>query len=72
MIWKGVATHAPSKNTLVVEVFPGRAEVEYPKVSTMPRSEKTLSIVAAVSVEPFKACRWIAHNNKLISDICKV
>jgi hypothetical protein len=72
MVWKGVAAHPPSENTIIIGILPERAEVEYPKVSTMPRSKKTLSILASISVEAFKANRWITHNNDLISYICKV
>ena len=72
MIWKGVAAHPPSKNAFVVKVLPEWTKVEYPKVVTMPGSKKTLSVLPSVSVEAFKASRWIAHNNDLISYICKV
>jgi hypothetical protein len=72
MIWKGVATHSSSKNALVIKVLPDWAEVEYPKVATMPSSKKTLSILAAVSVEALNASSRIAHNNDLISYIRKI
>jgi len=72
MIWKGVATHPPPENTGVIRVLPHWTKVEYPKVVAVPGGKKTLSIFASISVKAFKANRWIAHNDDLISHICKV
>jgi hypothetical protein len=69
VIWKGIATHSSSKNALVIKVLPDWAEVENPKVAS---SKKTLSILAAVSVEAFNASSRIAHNDDLISYIRKI
>lgn len=69
MIGKGISADPPIEEIRRVRIFSNRTKVEHPEVLIMAVFEEFFYIFSTITIDAFKARRWVSHYNHSVCDI---
>jgi hypothetical protein len=72
VIRKRIATDPSSKVRRVVRVLANGTEIEDPVVVSVTMLEELACILAPVAIQALDACRRVAHDNNVVSDVREI